>query len=509
MNNTLLDNSLDFRMVEYIKDMLCNTQCSELKIATGYWDLPGTKLIYNELKSFLDRGGSFDLLIGQEPIVRSYMLDENTPKEEKFPDFYFQRDVDRFRDEYKDVVQLLTQYMNPGDEEHSQLRVHVYGQREVKQFLHAKCYIFLGRGFAHGIIGSSNFTQKGLEENAELNYLETENSVVIAPNSKYSNSKSHLTWFMEKWEDSEPWTGKFIEILTGVEHEKTTDTSSEVVVETQGLTPYEVYIRLLEDCFGVDDNIDITLNEYLDGTKYTKEQYQLDAVKQSYNIMLKMGGFLLADVVGLGKTIVGALVIRYYLEHSKKDDGSCNNVLVIVPPAIKSGWIDTINELDKANKPFEMVKHIDFVTTGSIASLMGEDAEDDTEALSFQKKDYGLIILDESHRFRNKGTQMYDSLDDLILSIRTTTGKSPFIGLVSATPQNNRPGELQNQISFFVPTPNSSQFSRIPNRDFDAYFSRVKKEFADIDPVLDKQKLIDLSNDIREKILNDIIVRRT
>ena len=314
MNNTLLDNSFDFKLVNYIKELLRNPLCSELKIATGYWDLPGTKLIFDELKSFLDKGGKFDLLIGQEPVVRSYMLDENSPKTEKFPDFYIQRDVDRFRSEYQDVVQLLTDYMNPADEENSQLRVHVYGQGEVKQFLHAKCYIFLGRGFAHGIIGSSNFTQKGLEENAELNYLETGNSVVIAPDSIYSNSKSHLTWFMEKWNESEPWTGKFIEILTGGG-----DTVSTIPSDDIGLTPYEVYIRLLEDCFGMDDNIDVTLHEYLEGTKYTKEQYQLDAVKQSYNIMLKMGGFLLADVVGLGKTIVGALVIRYYLEHIKKN----------------------------------------------------------------------------------------------------------------------------------------------------------------------------------------------
>ena len=74
MNNTLLDNSTDFRMVRYIKDLLNNPQCTELKIATGYWDLPGTKLIYDELKSFFERGGRFDLLIGQEPMLRSYMI---------------------------------------------------------------------------------------------------------------------------------------------------------------------------------------------------------------------------------------------------------------------------------------------------------------------------------------------------------------------------------------------------------------------------------------------------
>ena len=502
MNNTLLDNSTDFRMVRYIKDLLNNPQCTELKIATGYWDLPGTKLIYDELKSFFERGGRFDLLIGQEPMLRSYMMTEAAVSE-KFPDFYIQRDIEHLHDNYKDVAQLLIDHMDAEDEENAPLRVHVYGQGEEKKFLHAKCYIFLGRGFAHGIIGSSNFTQKGLEENAELNYLETENSVVIAPDSIYSNSKSHLTWFKEKWNESEPWTGEFIKILTGPNN-----TPNQPDTDIAPITPYEVYVRLLQDCFGTDDDMDKTLFDYLDGTPYTRQPYQLDAVKQCDSIMLKMGGFLLADVVGLGKTVVGALVIRYYLEHIKKTDGAYNDVLVVVPPAIKGNWEDTIRDLD-ANKSFKMAEHIDFITTGSMVSFV-DDIEDDSIPLELKPKDYGLIIIDESHRFRNKGTQMYESLNDLILNIRSNTGESPYIGLVSATPQNNRPEELQNQISFFVPTPKNSQFTRIPGRNFEAYFADVKNKFREIvDPIQDRAKLIALSNDIRDKILNDIIVRRT
>jgi len=125
MNNTLLDNSNDFRMVRYIKDLLNNPQCTELKIATGYWDLPGTKLIYDELKSFFERGGKFDLLLGQEPMLRSYMMTEEAAKE-KFPDFYLLRDVDKARDEYKEVVQLLADHINPDDEDKAQLLVCMY-----------------------------------------------------------------------------------------------------------------------------------------------------------------------------------------------------------------------------------------------------------------------------------------------------------------------------------------------------------------------------------------------
>ena len=504
MNNTLLDNSTDFRMVTYIRELLSNPQCTELKIATGYWDLPGTKLLYDELKAFFERGGKCDLLIGQEPMLRSYMLDEAIASE-KFPDFYIRRDVERFHNEYQDVVQLLLEHMNDEDEERAQLRVHVYGQGNEKQFLHAKCYIFLGRGFAHGIIGSSNFTQKGLEENAELNYLETENSVVSSAYSVYSNSKSHLTWFMEKWENSEPWTGAFIQILSSAGTKTPPEEGPDVVEKADGLTPYEVYIRLLEDSFGTDDNMDATIMAYLQGTIYDAQNYQLDAVKQCYGIMKKMGGFLLADVVGLGKTVVGALVIRYYLEHMKLDDGTYNKVLIVAPPAIVDGWRDTFEQLDNGKK-FKMAKHIELVSTGMVASF-ADEVEDDNAKLEFKDKNYGLIIVDESHRFRNNNTVMYNSLKDLVDSATSR----PYIGLVSATPQNNRPMELKNQISFFVPHPLQSQFSKIPGRNFDKYFSDVEKQYRTINPTDDagRKALKALSNDIRNKILNEIIVRRT
>ena len=102
------------------------------------------------------------------------------------------------------------------EQDDSQIQIRVFGQKDPlhKQFLHAKCYIFLGPGEADGIIGSSNFTEKGLEDNAELNYLETQNSIVTATFNEYSNSKSHKVWFEEKWEQSVPWNGKFLQILS-------------------------------------------------------------------------------------------------------------------------------------------------------------------------------------------------------------------------------------------------------------------------------------------------------
>ena len=109
-----------------------------------------------------------------------------------------------------------------------------------------------------------------------------------------------------------------------------------------------------------------------------------------------------------------------------------------------------------------MSPHIDFITTGRIDTLYSEgeddeyevDGDDDTYdsgdfAGTLQEEDYGMIIIDESHKFRNNNTQMYKSLDELIGRIGTHTGIYPYVGLLSATPQNNGPRDLMNQIYLF------------------------------------------------------------
>ena len=67
MANALIDNSERFKLVKYIKELVSRLDCNHIMIATGYWDLPGTALVYEELKDFFVRGGKLDLLIGQEP----------------------------------------------------------------------------------------------------------------------------------------------------------------------------------------------------------------------------------------------------------------------------------------------------------------------------------------------------------------------------------------------------------------------------------------------------------
>lgn len=529
-------------MRDVLRDFIGSGKYDRICIATGYWDLPGTALVYDQLKAFLERGGRLDILIGQEPQLRSYQTRTPEPNEERFPDFYLQRDINLLTDEYRPTAELIQQFCTVRKYEHlvadkhfvknqqmeesqeeSQIQVRVYGQDEPmhKQFLHAKCYIFLGEGEADGIIGSSNFTQKGLEDNAELNYLETQNLIVTAPFDKYSNSKSHKTWFEEMWERSEEWNGKFLQILSSA---PVGQQKPEPEPQNEELTPYELYIKLLQTKFGdlVDKDLDEVISGYLPNG-FDNYSYQIDAVKQCFSIMKEHGGFLLADVVGLGKTIVGSLIIKHFLQFHD-DDGRERKVLIITPPAIKSAWVSTIAVFDK-DATDKMTDCIDYVTTGSIANLVdGEENDDDDSCDSGEFEDellhenYGLIIIDESHKFRNSTTNMYESLDSLIGQIGSDTGAYPYVGLLSATPQNNRPDDLKNQIYLFERNHEDSTLKKANSGNLRSFFSEISSEYDSVIHPKDddtttseqrRERLKELSRRIRDCVLADIMVRRT
>ena len=145
IENTLIDNSKDFMLVDYLHDIIQSGDCNHIRIATGYWDLPGMKLLEDVLKDFLGNGGRLDILIGQEPELRTYQLRKDLTPEERFPDFYIQRDINKLNEDYVGVAQLLLDNINPDDEDVSKIRIRVYGQdTKEKHFLHAKCYIFTG-----------------------------------------------------------------------------------------------------------------------------------------------------------------------------------------------------------------------------------------------------------------------------------------------------------------------------------------------------------------------------
>ena len=175
MHNNLIDNSSDaLSMQNYIKRCILAEGIDKIQIATGYWDIPGMALVLSELTSFLERDGtSLELLIGKDPVVYTSLLANPKYKDASYPYDFIRTDIHdlKIKDEYKSVINLLLQYCGNGK---MQIRIYKKNANDEVEFLHSKCYIFSCSTFSYGIIGSSNFTQKGLLGNAELNYLEAD-----------------------------------------------------------------------------------------------------------------------------------------------------------------------------------------------------------------------------------------------------------------------------------------------------------------------------------------------
>lgn len=514
-------------MLSTLKECLAQQDIKTVRIATGYWDIPGLALLTDDIKAFLEKNGTrLLLLIGKDPYVYASQVKNPKYKDLNYPADFIRTDLCELepKEEFENAVRLLLDYCTEETDSKIQIRIFRKNEEDTTQFLHSKCYIFDGinAGKGYGLIGSSNFTEKGLQGNAELNYLETDVTKVLSE-THIPNHKTHIQWFNEKWNISEPWNKEFLEQVL-----KQAPITKKVEEEEQStdepFSPYELYIKLLQIKFGdiVDKSLGQQIETYLPANIH-KLEYQIEAVKRCIGIMHEHGGFMLADVVGLGKTIIGTLIIKRFLS-VPEDDGRERKVLVITPPAIQSGWKKTIAMFDKDSDE-KIAPYIDFITTGRIGNVAEDEGWEDDDDDSgdsgdfggtLQDKNYGFIVIDESHKFRNSVTLMYQSLDELIQKIGSNTGIYPYIGLLSATPQNNRPNDLKNQIYLFERNHNDSTLKKAESGNIERFFADVNREYellidrsSDIPADERRRRLDAVSKRLRDCILSDILERRT
>ena len=502
-------------MVYALKACLSAQGTDTIRIATGYWDLPGFALIADELSAFLDREGTkLEILLGRDPLIYERQLAQHTELKE-YPEDFIRHDLTTLEvtEAYVTASELLKKHCLPDGSGKIEVRVYRKAddpEKEV-QFLHSKCYIFTGKVEKCAIMGSSNFTAKGLQGNSELNYLEVQPQVVYSFTPDGSN-KSYVEWFLEKWEGSEEWTGTFIELIRKSKngHSKPKPTPVPTPDEPFVLTQRNLYYRYLLHRIGdvVSSEAHEALKSYLP-KNFRPITYQMDAVLQCFYIMKKHGGFLLADVVGLGKTVVAALIIRKFLDEAA-DLGRNPSVLVIAPPSVMPAWERTLQD-------FGTGKEVELLSSGKVYSI--EDAPGETEELpddsaidNAKRRDYGLLIVDESHYFRNKESKRTQALDALIGEVELRTGRQPFVGLLSATPMNNKPDDLKQQILLFQRDGNRSTIRVDDGTRFLTFMNQKQKEFAahnHSNEEEDKEAIRQIGEEIRDKVLKQIVVRRT
>jgi superfamily II DNA or RNA helicase len=468
----VIDNQ-DHRLADVLNELLARSCGTALDVATAYFSVSGYRLV----KDGLHQLGAFRLLLGAEPQTGP---DVGLRPSQKAVQARLRGDLaaEPFSRATLKLVEELIAFLHA---EKVQVRLYDRG------FLHAKAYLFhqdrVGpknpgdrmRPFT-AIVGSSNFTGPGLASNEELNlvhrvilpeeaavdheaadrarYLEpiTERDTLFdpagidVPEAGRRLIKSEVgaraitdlnRWFERQWSDAVDYKAELIDLL---------DASK---FGTKEYTPYQIYIKALYEYFKEELGRDAP---ELGRSAVDLADFQEDAVKKARRILARYDGVLIADSVGLGKTWVGKKLLEDFAYHRRQ------KAVVICPASLRDMWA---RELASATIAAQIVG----------MEELGRQA--------FEPHKYGdadVILIDESHNFRNDKAQRYLALDTLVQfnGGRGREGEPKKVILLSATPINNDLYDLANQIRLFTQG-RPDYFREAGIGDLNAYFRRTRR----------------------------------
>ena len=352
--------------------------------------------------------------------------------------------------------------------------------------IHAKLYILYPDEFNQysqgvAITGSSNLSGNGLGISEDKQY---EFNVKL---DRYDDVKFAKDEFEQLWKEAEGCAITAEDVKASVDR---TYLKGDV-------KPYDLYIKMLMEYFSdrvlaTDDNNPFDMPE-----GYTKYDYQMDAVVEGYQKLIRYDGFFLADVVGLGKTVIATMIAKKFLIENGRDK---TKILVVYPPAVEQNWKATF-------KDFGIDKYAKFVTNGSLSKVLDEENYNYWNA-----DEYDLILVDEAHKFRSHTTSAFEQLQEICKMPRIEQGNIPGykkkVMLISATPMNNTPADIYNEIQLFQ-DPRRCTIDGVAN--LTAFFSPLIKEFQQLrkDPNFDVTQFKKLAEHVRDRVIKPLTVRRT
>ena len=309
----------------------------------------------------------------------------------------------------QELVATLVRLISEG-----RLKVRVYTRGR----LHAKAYIFdYGQSYdaagrplpqqANGvaIVGSSNFTLSGISHNTELN-------VVVHGDDNHAQLTA---WFDELWAESQDFDAALMEELR----------QSWAVAQP---TPYDIYMKTLYTLVqNRAPEIEQTSFLWNDDINDKLADFQRVAVRQAIQTIGIYGGCFVADVVGLGKSFIGAAIVKHFerVERARP--------LIICPKPLESMWV-RYNEVYKLNAQVLPMSQL-------------REGEDETKNILLDDvrfRDRDFVLIDESHNFRNPDSQRYRVLQRYLEGGRRCA-------LLTATPRNRESWDVYHQIRLFHP----------------------------------------------------------
>lgn len=382
---------------------------------------------FNELRSKLINISHLNFLFGEPKFIRSLDPDKSENK-------YFNI-VD---DKLALVKQLQQKKVAKDCADWIRSKVDIRSVRKTN-FLHGKMYHIQNKGVDDAIVGSSNFSVKGLglgiNNNIELN---------MEVNDR-RDRKDLKQWFEDLWQDRELVENVKDEVLLFLEQ------------LYQNNSPEFIYYKTLFhifETFLADQDKESLLAEQsqLIDSKVWEMLYdfQKDGVKGAINKILRHGGCIIADSVGLGKTYEALAIIKYFELRNHR-------VLVLCPKKLRENWTNYLVQNNSDLNPlladrfsFTVLSHTD------LSREKGFSGDINLETINWGN--YDLVVIDESHNFRNNTPGKKDENGNLIRKSRyqrlmedvIQSGVKTKVLLLSATPVNNTLQDLRNQFYFIT-----------------------------------------------------------
>ena len=408
------EKDLKSRIVNLIKSS------SELKVLVGFFYFSGIKELYEGIKNnkhiiikilvglnvdktnygLIEYGENFDNISDDERTNHFFESIKKSINSEYFDNRDFYEQVKFFINLINENKLIIRKTLEPN---HSKLYIFKLDPSQV-----AKTALF--------ITGSSNLTSVGLTEEREFN-VEISDYGVDEADEYFDNLWKEAVIISE----DNVIRLKLIETL-----------ENETLIKQ--ISPFEAYVLVLKsylETFTPKEVGDESIKYILEKNGFIPYRYQIDAVKQALQIIEDNNGAIIADVVGLGKTIIACAIAKQLKKRG----------VIICPPGI-------MGDPRKKDAGWNMYKEQFGLYDWEVWSL--GDLEKLQEVMKTRAKDIEIVIVDEAHRFRNQDTKDYELLKNIC--------RNKQVILLTATPFNNRPGDILSLLKLFI-TPKKSSIT--------------------------------------------------
>ena len=360
--------------------------------------------------------------------------------------------------------------------------------RTIKQinFLHGKMYHTEQHVFTStAVLGSSNFTHRGLGFNESAN-LELNLAI-----DEVETCDQLKNWFDDIWKNDAMTRDAKKDVLDALER------------IGKNYSPELVYFKTLLEIFRTRMEAREETDHQLSATSLrntqiwkTLYQFQRDGVSGIINRLKQHHGCILADSVGLGKTYTALAVIRYYQAQNQR-------VLVLCPKKLSENWKLYPTRFGQKGNPFT---EDDFRYTVLYHTDLSRSTgqSDGINLAEFDWSAFGLVVIDESHNFRNESSSARDENGKIIRHSRyerllqdvINKGGQTDVLMLSATPVNTSLHDLRNQIYFMTKGKNSTFSESLGISNIRTMLSGAQKEFKDWEQRPGKKDKRDLFNQL-------------